>query len=39
VRFYILRHRQPPQELAPYESGKSSLGNPKNYISAKVVLE
>jgi hypothetical protein len=34
VRF----HHQPPQKLALYESVIPSLGNPKNQISAKVML-
>lgn len=32
-------HRQPFRKLASYESLESSLGNPKNHKSAKVVLD
>ena len=32
-------HRQPPSQLAPYESRIRRNGNPKNHTSAKVVLD
>jgi hypothetical protein len=34
----ICIHSQPPTKLAPHESRFSRRGNPKNHISAKVVL-